>query len=119
VGNPTQPLLWVVACGLAARVLVDRPRGVWVWETLTLALVWGALHNVVESVWFDAYLANNPGYADRLSNPSWLPPRYWVLVTGPLAGLAVGLVLVGAVAMWRARRARVGSGRSRRGAAVQ
>jgi hypothetical protein len=106
VGNPTQPLLWLAACGLAARVLVERPRGVWAWEALALALAWGTLHNVVESIWFEAYLTNNPGYADRLSNPAWLPARCWVLVTGPLAGLGVGIALVGGVAAWRARRAR-------------
>lgn len=106
VGNPTQPLLWFVACAAAASALVDRPRRIWIAEALLLTLAWGTLHDVIESLWADAYLANNPSLVGRLSNPAWMPARYWVLLTGPVAGLAMGGALVAAVAAWRALRLR-------------
>lgn len=86
-------------------VIARNVRNWWLIHALATAVVWAILHNALEAVFFDAYLRNNPGYAERLSNPPWIPARYFVLLTAPFAGLATGLII--AVLTWIARRLRV------------
>lgn len=105
-GLPTIPIAWMVACAVTALAIARWGESRWIARAVTIGVVWGVLHNVVESVMFDSYLANNPGFEDALSNPDFFPARYFVLLTGPVAGFATGLLV--AAMTWVALKTGVG-----------
>ncbi len=85
--------LWVAfSIGTAFMILRYAPEQ-WFLQALVIGLIWGLFHNIVESVFFDTYLTNNSGYEGAMSNPDFIAARYWVIFTGPLAGIATGCMV--------------------------
>ena len=54
----------------------------------------GVFNSIVQSAFFDTYLANNPKFAEGFGPiPGGLDPRLFVLIAGPFVGLLYGLFL--------------------------
>ncbi len=91
VGVPIIPILWVIASIATAWILYRKEEKKWLLTVLTLAVLWGITHNVVEAIFFEAYVANNPEI-NQLSNPDFIPKRYFVLLTGAHTGFGAGIL---------------------------
>ena len=107
IPSPVEPFLWlaifVVCALLIARRAPSRP------------FLHGLLTGLLNSVWVTAahlllagiYLSRHPSEAGMMAG-SPLPPRVMMLLTGPLIGLASGIVL-GLFAMGATRLIRRGA----------
>jgi hypothetical protein len=53
----------------------------------------GILGSVIQAVFFDTYLENNPGSLDGIKNlTTSLEPQYVILFSGPFVGIAYGII---------------------------
>lgn len=91
VGVPVIPILWVVASIATAWMLYRKEEKQWLFTVLILAVLWGVSHNVVEAIFFEAYVSNNPEI-NQLSNPDFIPKRYFILLTGAHTGFGAGIL---------------------------
>lgn len=92
VGVPAIPILWVIASIATAWMLFRKEEKKWLITVLTLAVVWGITHNLVEAIFFEAYITNNPEIGQQLTNPDFIPKRYFVLLTGAHTGFGAGIL---------------------------
>ncbi|MEP2773976.1 MAG: hypothetical protein ABJH05_17610 [Fulvivirga sp.] len=92
VGVPAIPILWVIASIATAWMLYRKEDKKWLLTVLVLAVLWGITHNVVEAIFFETYVANNPEISQQLTNPDFIPKRYFVLLTGTHTGFGAGIL---------------------------
>ena len=87
-----EPILWLVL-GIFTTIIIARNiTEKWFIVIIIIGVLWGFFNAVMQSLFLDEYLANNPDYASSFRKAP-VNPRLFVLVTGPLIGLATGLVL--------------------------
>jgi hypothetical protein len=90
-----EPFLWLlfgIATSLVLSKNIDNKTFL---HGLLIGLSWGIINGLTQSVFFDTYLSNNPQLQQNFSKTSFMQPKYFVLVTGPIIGLITGLVLGG------------------------
>lgn len=90
-----EPFLWLLFGTIAALVLSRNTDHKIFLHALLIGLFWGVLNSIIQSAFFDQYLANNTNLQERFKQPVFIKPRYFVLVTGPVIGLITGLFLGG------------------------
>jgi hypothetical protein len=90
-----EPFLWLLFGVIASLVLSKNVDNKTFLHALIIGLFWGMLNGITQSAFFDQYLANNTNLKERFKQSSFMRPRYFVLVTGPIIGLITGLVLGG------------------------
>ena len=96
-----EPFLWILFAIATALVLsrnVDNRAFV---HALIIGFCWGLLNGLIQSSFFDQYLANNPSLRGSFEKSVSIPPRYFVLITGPLTGLVTGAVIGGLTLLFR------------------
>ena len=89
-----EPFLWLlfgIATSLILSKNIDRPF----LYGLAIGMGWGVLNGLTQSAFFDTYLANNPSMQQTFQKKTFVPPRYFALLTAPVIGLITGLVLGG------------------------
>jgi hypothetical protein len=96
-----EPFLWLLFGIITALVLSRNTDNKTFLHALFIGLFWGVLNGVTHSVFFDQYLANNTNLQERFKQSTFIQPRYFVLVTGPVIGLITGLVLGGLVLLFK------------------
>lgn len=90
-----EPFLWLlfgIATSLVLSKNIDNKTFL---HGLLIGLAWGIINGLTQSVFFDTYLANNPQLQQNFQKTTFMQPKYFVLVTGPIIGLITGLVLGG------------------------
>lgn len=90
-----EPFLWLLFGVIAGLVLSRNIDHKTFLHALLTGLFWGVLNGIIQSAFFDQYLAHNPNLQERFKQSTFIRPRYFVLVTGPVIGLITGLVLGG------------------------
>ena len=90
-----EPLLWLLFGIITSLILSKNVDNKTFLHALIIGLFWGVLNGLIQSAFFDQYLANNTNLQERFKQSSFMQPRYFVLVTGPIIGLITGLVLGG------------------------
>ncbi len=87
-------LLWLLIAVICSVFIGKMLSGKYFLTGLVVGLLDGILNSIVQSVFFDAYLSNNPKAAEGFGPiPGGLDPRIFVLIAGPFIGLLYGLVL--------------------------
>ena len=89
-----EPFLWILFALATALVLSKNVEHRSFIHALTIGFCWGVLNGVIQSSFFDQYMLNNPSLkASFDKSTQYMQPRYFVLITGPLIGLATGAVI--------------------------
>jgi hypothetical protein len=90
-----EPFLWllfgIATCLVLSKNIDNKPF----LHGLLIGIAWGVINSLVQFAFFDTYLANNPQLSQNFSKPTFVHPRYFVLVTAPIIGLITGLILGG------------------------
>ena len=90
-----EPFLWLLF-GIAVSLVLSKNINDRVFfHGLLIGLAWGVINSLTQSVFFDTYLANNPQVEKNFESVTFMPPRYFVLITGPVIGLITGAVIGG------------------------
>jgi hypothetical protein len=90
-----EPLLWLLA-GIATAFVLSKVAGNKLFlHALYIGLFWGILNGIIQSFFFEQYLSNHPNLQDRFKQSTFIPPRYFVLITGIVVGLITGVALGG------------------------
>ena len=90
-----EPFLWLLF-GIATSLILSKNMEQRLFlHGLLIGIAWGVCNGLIQSAFFDTYLANNPALQQNFQKKSFISPRYFVLVTGPIIGLITGLILGG------------------------
>ena len=90
-----EPFLWLLLGIISALILSKNVNNRLFIHALVIGLFWGILNAIIQSGFFDQYLANNTNLQERFKNTGSIKPQYFVLIMGPLIGLVTGVVLGG------------------------
>ncbi|MBC7949644.1 MAG: hypothetical protein H7Y42_17285 [Chitinophagaceae bacterium] len=90
-----EPILWLLMTIFATLVLSKNNAYKPFLHGLLIGLAWGILNGFIQSLFFDSYMANNPLLRKNFDKVTFMPPRYFPLLTGPIMGLVAGGVLGG------------------------
>jgi hypothetical protein len=90
-----EPFLWLLfACIVALTVSKNVNDKIFI-HGLIIGLAWGILNGLSQSIFFSQYIANNPHLQESFNKTGSMNPKYLGLITGPIIGLIMGLVLGG------------------------
>jgi hypothetical protein len=90
-----EPYLWL-CFGIAAAIVVSKNIDDKIFvNALLIGLSWGIINGVIQSSFFNLYLTNNPSLVKNFDKVTFMPQRYFPLVTGPVMGLVTGLLIGG------------------------
>ena len=89
-----EPVLWLfVALGCAWWLAKTVPSRVFL-HGLFVGLLMGIGNSVMQSLFFDSYMASNPESTQAFQQiPGGLSPRIFVLMAGSIVGFVYGLLL--------------------------
>jgi len=90
-----EPFLWLLFGIISALIVAKNAENNPFIHALLIGLFWGVLNGIIQSAFFELYLANNPIIQNSFKKSTFLQPRYFVIVTGIIIGLATGLALGG------------------------
>ena len=90
-----EPFLWLLFSIATSLVLSKNIDNKTFLHGLLIGLAWGIINGLTQSIFFDTYISNNPQLQQNFSKTTFMQPKYFVLVTGPIIGLITGLVLGG------------------------
>ena len=97
-----EPFLWILFAIATALVLSRNVENRAFVHAVIIGFCWGLLNGLIQSSFFDQYLANSPSLKDSFEkSASVIKPRYFVLITGPLIGLVIGAVMGGLTLLFR------------------
>lgn len=94
--------LWAVMAFVSSYLLVRFVTQKLILHGIGAGFLMGAAHGIVQMLFFDVYLANNPTAAKGFVETEGVKPRIFVFVVGTLTGIVYG-ALVGGIAMVAAR----------------
>ena len=87
-------LLWLIIAVVCSVLIAKMLSVKYFLNGLLVGFLGGIFNSIVQSVFFDTYLSNNPKAAEGFGPiPGGLDPRIFVLIAGPFIGLLYGLVL--------------------------
>ena len=90
-----EPFLWLLFTIATALVVSKNIDSGTFLHGLLIGLFWGVINALTQSIFFDTYIANNPQARENFDKITFVQPRYFVLITGPVIGLVTGVVLGG------------------------
>ena len=90
-----EPFLWL-AFGIVVALVVSKNIDHKVFlHAFLIGISWGLLNGIIQSGFFEMYLSNNPGVAERFQQDTPLNPRLFMLLMGPLYGAVTGAIIGG------------------------
>ena len=89
-----EPFLWLLV-GAATSLIISKNTDRPFLYGLTIGIGWAVLNGLIQSAFFDTYVANNPSLQQSFQKKTFVQPRYVALLTAPVIGLMTGLVLGG------------------------
>ncbi len=96
-----EPYLWFLFGVISAVVLSKNIDHKTFLHGLLIGLLWGIINGLTQSSFFDTYLLNNPSLQEGFKKTTFIQPRYFVLITGPIIGIISGLVLGGLTLLFK------------------
>lgn len=82
-------LVWMLIAVIMAYVLARQAPGRFVLHGFFAGLIGAVLAQTMHALFYEAYVANNPGVAEKLATQP-LPPRMFILGTGLFIGALYG-----------------------------
>ena len=92
-----EPLLWILFGLFTAFMVARNVPGKAYLHGFFIGLSWGIFNAVLQSLFFDTYIKNNPKYREAFQKRATLKPRYFFLFSGLMIGVVTGIVLGGLV----------------------
>ena len=90
-----EPFLWLAFSFISAFIISKNvSRNLFLYG-LIVGILWGVFNSVLQSIFFNTYLKNNPRYKEAYAKNAVVKPRYFILLVGPMIGLVTGIVLGG------------------------
>lgn len=89
-----EPFLWLLLGIFTALVVSKNVTQQVFLHGFCIGLLWGLLNGVLQATFFDTYLQHNPQLQTSFQKTT-IKAQYFVLMTSPIIGLMVGLVLGG------------------------
>ena len=89
-----EPFLWLIV-GIITAWVVSRKVVRQFLHGFLIGLAWGTLNGIVQSLFFDTYMENNPHLRPDLESIPFISARLFVLAMGPVIGLLTGAVVGG------------------------
>ena len=87
-------LLWLIITLLSAWIIAKKVVAKLFLHGFMVGLLDGLIAPIITAIFFSAYLANNPSYADQAKQlPAGLDMRTFGLILAPVIGVVYGLVL--------------------------
>lgn len=87
-----EPLLWLGIAFFSAYWIAKYETAKPFLHGFVAAVLMGILNSIIQSAFFDIYLANNPATADQFTKiPGGISGRMFVLLVGPAVGSMYGL----------------------------
>lgn len=96
-----EPFLWLcfsIATALVISKNIDQKPFL---HGLFIGIIWGILNGLFQASFFDSYFANNPSLQKNFDKITFMQPRYFPLITGPVIGAVTGVVLGGLILLFR------------------
>jgi hypothetical protein len=89
-----EPILWtIIAIFSAYRIAKGSVQKTFV-HGLVIGLFMGVLNSVVQAIFFEMYLANNPHSTEGFSQmPGGISGQLFIVIASPAIGLAYGVVI--------------------------
>lgn len=89
-----EPYLWIILGAFASLTIARTAGSKFFYHGLCIGLAWGVLNGLTTSALFSVYARHNPEITQRLNESADGPsPRVMFAASGPVIGLATGLVL--------------------------
>jgi len=90
-----EPFLWLLF-GIAAALLISKNIDQKTFlHGFLVGLSWGIANGIIQSVFFDIYIVNNPQLQQNFQKVTFIKPRFFSLLAAPAIGLITGLALGG------------------------
>jgi hypothetical protein len=96
-----EPWLWLCLAIFTVLVLSKNVNDKLFIHGLYTGVSWGVLNGVLQVVFFQTYLTNNPLLIPDFDKITYMPAKYFPLLTGPIAGLIIGGVIGGSCLLIR------------------
>lgn len=90
-----EPFFWLVFGFFTAFMISRNVSEKAFWHGLLVGIFWGVLRALVQSIFFTAYLKNNPSYREKYEKNKFFAFRYYILIVGPIVGIITGSVIGG------------------------
>ena len=90
-----EPVLWLLFGIATSLILSKNIEQKTFLHGLLIGIAWGIYNGAIQCAFFDIYFTNNPSIQQNFQKNSFIQPRYFVLLTGPIIGLITGLILGG------------------------
>ena len=94
---PLEPFLWLIIAITCSFIIGTRVPRLRLLHGLVLGVLLGTINSMCAFALYPIYLDHNPHLAARFTSDAPLPPRVFMLVTGPIIGSFYG-VFVGVLA---------------------
>lgn len=99
-------IYWIVLALVSGFVIGKKAGSSYFMHGVVSGLFIGIVFTLIQSVFFDTYLMNNPNSLDGFKNiTTSLQPQYVLLFSGPFIGIAFGIV-AGLIAMMVSKSAK-------------
>jgi hypothetical protein len=90
-----EPQLWL-SFGFACAFVVSKNMDHKVFlHVLVIGFIWGIINGIIQATFFNTYLTYNPSLVESFDKVTFMPARFFPLVTGPAMGLVTGLLFGG------------------------
>ncbi|MEI9945775.1 MAG: hypothetical protein WDN26_16340 [Chitinophagaceae bacterium] len=96
-----EPFLWLLFGIITSLLLAKNVEYKTFLHALIIGLSWGVFNGLLQSIFFDKYLANNPSVQDSFKKVAFMQPRYFVIITATVIGLITGAVLGGLALLFK------------------
>ncbi|MBS1518558.1 MAG: hypothetical protein JSS91_10775 [Bacteroidetes bacterium] len=99
VNQTIELIVWLIIGVFSGYVIHKKMNKLIFTHSVITGLFMGILSSVIQSVFFNTYLKNNPSSLDGLKNiPAAMEPQYILLFSGPFLGIIFG-VIIGLIAI--------------------
>ena len=88
-----EPYLWLLFGIISAYVLVKKVRYRLFFHSILLGVLWAIVNALIQVLFFDSFLANNPADALAFEALSAMDPKVLLLLFSPIYGLLMGIII--------------------------
>lgn len=94
IPNGFEFFVWLIIAVVSAFIVSKHMKKLIITQSVVIGLFMGILASVIQSVFFETYIKNNPVSLDGFKDiPTAMEPQYVLLFSGPFIGIIFGVVI--------------------------